>query len=91
MQADNAHIEMRHSMHRDEHFEFVPGPRGDTQTASLLLAAVAIAAILIVNSGALMAKTSNQAQAPVTQSAKQVPALLETQPARAPSASKLST
>ena len=63
----------------DESFEFEPGPGASSSFPAVLLAAVAIAAILFVNSPTLVshAATHSPASAPNASSVKAMPALLE--------------
>jgi hypothetical protein len=61
----------------DESFEFDPGPGASSSFPAVLLAAVAIAAILFVNSPTLVSPAAAHSTAPNASSVKVMPALLE--------------
>lgn len=69
-------------MRDEDTFEFESGHRGGSQFPAVLLAVVAIAAILIVNSTALVSDASASAtsRAPSASNFKLMPALLQDAP-----------
>ncbi len=64
-------------MRNDDRFEFDPGPQGQSQFPAVLLAIVAIVAILVVNSGAVIPEASASARATRSAGFKLMPALLQ--------------